>query len=362
MRFATLLIDVGRAADALPHIRAVLADAPHDVEALGLAAMAADLAGDELAGFAYSGALRAARVLPAGPAGPPMGAIVPLTSFADIDGCTDEKHRLERCLVSPFRLRRNLPEGVELPSGVLLYGPRSSGKTTLAAAIAGELHLPFVRLDMAERVDPWGAAEPGAIAAAFAQAGSQGPCLLLLENVEAASHRRLLYTPHGREVLTELHDAMDAHDPTTMVVVATSAAPWLVSPTLRTPKRFDRLVLMAPPDAEARATMLARVLGEGEGPVDADVRSVAVSAEGCTNDDLRDVAMRAAALALDESSAMGSVRRVRADHLRRALTAQPRSGFEWFDLAYNFAEFTDDSHEFDPMFDYIRRHVRKSSI
>lgn len=362
MRLASLLIDAGRANDALTHIRAALNESPHDVEALGLAAMAADLAGDELAGFAYSGALRAAQITPAGPVALPVGAIVPLTNFADIDGCTDEKHRLERSLISPFRLRRNLPDGVEIPSGVLLYGPPSSGKTTLAAAIAGELHLPFVRLDLAERVDPWGAAQPGAIAAAFAQAGSQGPCLLLLENVEAVSHRRLQYTPHGREVLAELQDAMDGHDPTSLVVVGTSSAPWLVSPTLRSPKRFDRLVLMGPPDVEARATMLARVLGEADGPVDADVRSVAVGAEGCTNSDLRDVAMRAAALALDESSAMGSLRRVRADHLRRALVAQSRSGFAWFDLAYNFAEFTDDSHEFDPMFDYIRRHVRKSPI
>ena len=53
------------------------------------------------------------------------------------------------------------------------------------------------------------------------------------------------------------------------------------------------------------------------------------------------------------------VRPVGISELLQAISMLPRSGWDWFDTAYNCPEFTDDSSEFDPMYDYIRRHLRR---
>ena len=364
LQLAHALVQGGRPDEALRHVRELLRMGAGDVEALGIGAMAADLVGDGAAAEAFAGALRAATHPTTAPGARNRGVelTVPLVSFLDVDGSTDEKRRLEMALVRPYRLRRELPEGMSLPSGLLLYGPPSSGKRTLAAALAGELHLNLIRIDLAASIDPWGSARPDAIGSTFQSAAERGPCVLHLDNVDAVTHRRLRYTPHGCEALPELLNALDAHDPTRVIVVAPSAAPWLVSPSLRGPQRLERFVLVGTPDQEARRRALERTLGRGHGLDDDDLRVTADLSEGCTFADIREVCNRAGALALDESHLSGVVTPIRRDHLRRALHVQLRGGWSWYDTAYNFAEFTDDSDEFDPLFDYIRRHVRKMPL
>lgn len=364
LQLAQALLQGGRPDAALREVRELLRVGAGDVEALGIGAMAADLVGDTSAAEAFAGALRAATHPSAGPALRNRGVdlTVPLVSFLDVDGSADEKRRLELALVRPYRLRRDLPEGLTLPSGILLYGPSSSGKASLAAAIAGELHVNLVRADLATAIDPWGHARPDSISSVFEAAAERGPCVLHLDNIDAVTHRRLRYTPHGCEALPELLAALDAHDPTRVVVVASSAAPWLVSPSLRGPGRLERFVLVGTPDQEARRRAFERSLGRAHGLDQDDLRATADLSEGCTFADIRAVCDRAASLALDESRLSGVVTSIRRDHLRRALHAQARSGWTWFDMAYNFAEFTDDSDEFDPLFDYIRRHVRKMPL
>ena len=364
LQLAQALLQGGRPDEALRQVRDLLRIGAGDVEALGIGAMAADLIGDASAGAAFAGALRAATDPNSSPALRNRGVdlTVPLVSFLDVDGSTDEKRRLEVALVRPYRLRRELPEGMSLPTGILLYGPPTSGKSSLAAAIAGELHVNLIRADLTAAIDPWGHARPDSISSVFQSAAERGPCVLHLDNVDAVTHRRLRYTPHGCEALPELLAALDAHDPTRVVVVASSAAPWLVSPSLRAPGRLERFVLVGTPDQEARRRCFERTLGRGHGLDDDDLRATADLSEGCTFADIRAVCDRAAALALGESRLSGVISPIRRDHLRRALHVQTRSGWSWFDTAYNFAEFTDDSDEFDPLFDYIRRHVRKMPL
>ena len=67
----------------------------------------------------------------------------------------------------------------------------------------------------------------------------------------------------------------------------------------------------------------------------------------------------AVARAYSDSVRSGRLVRVHQDHVAYAIGRVARQANQWFDMAYNFPEFTDDSAQFDPLFDYIRRHVRR---
>lgn len=378
LQLAGALVAMGRSDEALVEARALLAVNPTNVEALGIATMAASLLGQSAVAQQFSIRLEEARsaVRWSDPSAAPVpvqaelpgpSAIIPLLGLPDLEGMADEKRRVHEVFLRPA-IDRHAPRAGQppLPSGLVLYGPPSCGKSLLAQAVAGELGVLFVSIDVAAAVDPWGA-EVGdegtnAIAEAFAVARDRGPCVLHLDNIEAAGHRRLRYTASGRRVLTELCAALDERDPRQVMVIAGTSAPWMLNMALRRAGRLDRMLLVGPPERSARLTMLQRAVQASGIACGTDLHALADRTEGCTNDDLRRLVASAAQFALGDSTLEGSVLAVKDRHVRLAIEEAPRSGRAWFDMAYNFPEFTDDSVEFDPLYDYIRRFVRRPAL
>ena len=117
---------------------------------------------------------------------------------------------------------------------------------------------------------------------------------------------------------------------------------------------------MGPPDQRAREHLIARSLQRRGIAHDVDAEAAAATLQGCSVGDLETVLDAASAKAYTDSTSLGRVVHVRQAHIEYASTDCVRGANAWFDTAYNFPEFTDDSTQFDPLFDYIRRHVRRS--
>jgi SpoVK/Ycf46/Vps4 family AAA+-type ATPase len=289
------------------------------------------------------------------------GGLAPTLSLhglVDVIGMAEERRRITRELID--RWRAALTGAATMNGGVLLYGPPSAGKRFFVRVAAGECALPIAEIDLAAASDPWGEPDPAALASQFAAARRSGPMVVLLANVEAATHRRLRYTATGRRVLTELLAGIDSVQGTNVFVVATSSAPWLVQPVVRMPGRLLHAVLIGPPDRLARQHLILGSLRRRGVASDIDVEAAAEAMQGYTTDDIEAALDAAVARAYADSTKLGRVTRVQHAHLRTVLVDAPRRADAWFDSAYNFPEFTDDSAQFDPLFDYIRRHVRRS--
>ena len=286
------------------------------------------------------------------------GTSISLLGLRDLVGMSDERRRIERDLIDRWRSALiGSPPGA---GGVVLYGPPSSGKRFMAHVAAGECALPVVELDLAVSIDLWGDPDPGAVTEVFARAHASGPAVLLLANVEASTHRRLRYSANGRRVLADLLVGIDGVRGTNVFVVATSSAPWMIQPVLRTPGRLLDAVLVGPPDRVARRHFVLTSLRRRGVATDFDVEAAADAMQGCTTGDIETILDAAVARAYADSTKLGRVTRVQNAHVRTALAGATRRADAWFDNAYNFPEFTDDSAQFDPLFDYIRRHVRRS--
>ena len=77
--------------------------------------------------------------------------------------------------------------GLGGPRGLLLYGPPGTGKTMLVRALAAESRLNLLAVPIPQLIRPAVGASERALAALFEHARAHRPCLVFLDELQAAS-------------------------------------------------------------------------------------------------------------------------------------------------------------------------------
>ena len=284
----------------------------------------------------------------------------PRITLADVGGLAEVKKRLQTSFLGPMHnpeLRRMY--GKSLRGGLLLYGPPGCGKTFLARAVAGELGARFFGVGLHDVLDMWLGKSEQNLHGVFETARAHTPCVLFLDEVDALGMKRAnLAHSAGRNVVVQLLSELDSTraDNEGVFVLGATNQPWDIDPALRRPGRFDRMLLVLPPDAEARASILEFHLRER--PVDGRVRlgPLAERTDGYSGADLRLVCEAAAETALEESLASGHPRPINQKDLEAALRDIRPSTRPWFETARNYALFANDGGTYDDLLAYMRRH------
>jgi AAA+ superfamily predicted ATPase len=279
--------------------------------------------------------------------------------LADVGGMQDVKRRLEVSFFGPLKnpQMRKL-YGKSLRGGLLLYGPPGCGKTFLARAVAGEMGAKFISVPIVEVLNMYIGRSEQNLHEVFEAARRNAPCVLFLDEIDALGYKRSQMTSSltrtlGNQLLTEL-DGVDGGNEGVYVLAATNA-PWDVDAALRRPGRFDRMVLVAPPDAPARAAILEYHLRER--PVAGiDVRKLAAATEGYSGADLAHVCDTAAEGALYDSMKSGEIRMIEQRDMEAALREVRPSTGPWIATARNVAMFANEGGAYDELAAYLKRH------
>lgn len=365
LHLASLLVDAGGAAGALQHCGHVLALDPTNVEAqelLGRAAAA--LAGAApTPGFDWTVAEEQVADLV-----PPMFVSEdtgiddpdierPSLTLADVAGMAEVKERLEAAFLLPMRneeMRRLY--GSTLRGGLLLYGPPGCGKTYLAKALAGELGAAFFAVGLADLLDMWLGMSERNVQQLFRVARNNAPCVLFLDELDALGHKRTNLTHSAmrgtvNQLLVEL-DGIDSQNDGVFVLGATNQ-PWDIDNALRRPGRLDRMVLVAPPDAAARAELFRYYLKDR--PVAGiDVGKLVSASEGYSGADIRYVCDLAAQSAMLDSARSGTTRMIEQRDVQRGLADTRPSTAAWFDTARNVVMFADEGGTYRELRAYMK--------
>ena len=227
----------------------------------------------------------------------------PRTTFQDvagIDEVADEVKEIVDFLRHPERYQRL---GATVPKGVLLAGPPGTGKTLLARAVAGEANVPFFSVSASEFVEMIVGVGASRVRDLFQQAKAVAPAIIFIDELDAIGGAR--GGPHGlggnderEQTLNQILTEMDGFTGSERVVVigATNRMD-VLDPALLRPGRFDRRVVVNPPDQTGRRQILAVHTRGVPLAADVDLDAIAAATPGMVGADLRNLVNESALLA-----------------------------------------------------------------
>jgi AAA+ superfamily predicted ATPase len=281
----------------------------------------------------------------------------PLVTLADVGGMEAVKRRLNIAFLAPMRdpaLGRMF--GKSLRGGLLLFGPPGCGKTFVARATAGEIGARFMSVGLSDVLDMWLGQSERNLHAIFRTARQNAPVVLFFDEIDALGRKRTQLAHHGgRDVVAQLLaelDGVDANNDGVFVLAATNHL-WDVDSALLRPGRFDRTVLVLPPDRPAREAIVRHHL-KGRPADTIDAGQIAGRTEHFSGADLAHLCESATELALEDSIARGAARPISMADFQRALREIRPSTRSWFEEARNYAVFANESGLYDELLAYLK--------
>ncbi len=229
---------------------------------------------------------------------------IPKVNWADVGGLDEIKQSLKEMVEWPLKqpdaFRRM---GIKPPKGILLYGLPGTGKTLLAKAVATESEANFISIKGPELISKWVGESEKQVREVFKRAKQVAPSIIFLDELDALAPRRgRSATDATDRVVTQLLTEIDGLEGLEgVVVIGTTNRPDLLDMALLRPGRFDRHVLVPPPDKETRRKIFSVHL-RGI-PVSKGVKAekLVTKTEGYVGADIEALCREAALLALREN-------------------------------------------------------------
>merc|ERR1719478_1554390 len=254
-----------------------------------------------------------------GPGGGPGGGIfnvgkatvatldknAPKVLFKDVAGCDEAKKEIMEFVDFLKMPKRYQDLGAKIPKGALLVGPPGTGKTLMAKAVAGEAGVPFLSISGSDFMEMFVGVGPSRVRDLFAQARSQAPGIIFIDEIDAIGRQRgrggMMGGNDEREnTLNQLLVEMDGFGSKEgVVVLAGTNRPDILDRALLRPGRFDRQINVDRPDVKGREQIFQVHLQKIklDAPIDHYSERLAALTPGFSGADIANVVNEAALVA-----------------------------------------------------------------
>jgi cell division protease FtsH len=219
--------------------------------------------------------------------------------WGDVAGCEEAKDELREVVEFLRRPGRFKKLGATVPKGILLHGPPGTGKTLLAKAVAKESGAQFFSQSASAFVEMFAGLGAARIRRLFAIAKKHRPAIIFIDELDAIGLQRGFDLSREKDqTLNQLLVEMDGfEDRGELVVIAASNRVDGLDPALMRPGRFDRQILVGPPDLRGREAILRVHTRNKPLDDDVDLEVVARRTSGLTGADLANLCNEAAIFA-----------------------------------------------------------------
>jgi cell division protease FtsH len=226
-------------------------------------------------------------------------------TFEDVAGIDEAKEELTEIVDFLKTPDKYLALGARIPRGVLLSGPPGTGKTLLARAVAGEAGVPFFQMSASEFVEMIVGVGASRVRDLFHQAKEAAPAIIFIDELDAIGRSRASGGPNlsgghdeREQTLNQILTEMDGFSPReSVIVLGATNRPEILDQALLRPGRFDRRVVVVPPDRAGREAILEVHTRSVPLDTDVDLGGIAAATPGMVGADLANVANEAALLA-----------------------------------------------------------------
>lgn len=168
-------------------------------------------------------------------------------------------------LKSSAQLMKNadaaLKRGLNVPTGLLLFGPPGTGKTQIARTLANETGLTFIAASTADLKAGFVGQSGQKVKELFERARESAPCLLFLDELDiVAAARGGSGNDFTQEIVGQLLQEMDGAKAQTQAVFVLAATNRLDQLDAAVLSRFPKKIEIPNPDAAARKRLLQVML------------------------------------------------------------------------------------------------------
>lgn len=223
-------------------------------------------------------------------------------TFKEVAGLKEAKEELVEIVDFLKFPKKYLAMGAKIPRGVLLVGSAGVGKTLLARAVAGEANVPFLSVSGSEFVEMFVGVGSARVRDLFSTAKKASPSIIFIDELDAIGRHRGAGIGGGHDereqTLNQILVEMDGFEKETgVIILAATNRPDILDPALLRPGRFDRKIVLDPPDVHDREEILK--IHSKDKPLGKDInfKETAERTPGFSGADLANVANEAALLA-----------------------------------------------------------------
>lgn len=220
--------------------------------------------------------------------------------FRDIAGMDKLKEELQKRLLYFLKNPSIAHEyRIDLPNGILLYGPPGCGKTFFAEKFAEESGFNYALVKASDLGSTWVHGTQGKIGMLFKEARAKRPCIICLDEFDAFAPKRETITNSNlagevNEFLSQLNNCGRDR----VFVIATTNNPEIIDPAMLRSGRIDRCIYIPAPDSQARRAVFRICTEKRPHAEDIDYKLLASRTEGYVTSDIcgivNDAAMNAA--------------------------------------------------------------------
>jgi proteasome regulatory subunit len=227
----------------------------------------------------------------------------PDISYDQIGGLNTQIQEIQETVELPLTKPEMFIEiGIEPPRGVLLYGLPGTGKTLLAKAVAHESRATFIHMSGSELVHKFIGEGAQLVRDIFQMARDKAPSIIFIDEIDAVgsirTHDGTTGSAEVNRTMMQLLAEMDGFRSRGDVrIIAATNRIDILDPALLRPGRFDRIIEIPMPNAEARHKIL-QIHARNMKRLQVNLLEIAKQTEGASGADLKAIVVEAGMNAL----------------------------------------------------------------